>query len=79
MAEKNIVIYSTPTCPYCAQAKKYFDEKGFKYTDHDVAADVQARNQMVERSGQLGVPVIEIDGNIVVGFNRAKLDEILGT
>lgn len=77
MAQKNITIYSTPACPYCHQAKRYLDEKGIPYKELDVAADLDARNQMVEISGQLGVPVIQVEGNIIVGFNRARLDELL--
>ncbi len=77
-SEKTITVYSTPTCPYCMQVKEYLKQKGKAFTDFNVAADMNARNAMVEKSGQLGVPVIDIDGEIVVGFNRAKLDQILG-
>jgi glutaredoxin 3 len=77
LTNKSITVYSTPSCPYCHQAKNYIAQKGFAYTDLDVATDVAARDEMVEKSGQLGVPVIVIDGSIVVGFNRAKLDELL--
>ena len=75
---KKVAIYSTPTCPYCRQAKDYLREKGIDFTEYDVATDLEARNQMVQKSGQLGVPVIEVDGHIVVGFSRGKLDELLG-
>ena len=75
---KRVTIYSTPTCPYCRQAKDYLTNKGVAYTELNVAADLDARNAMVQRSGQLGVPVIEVDGQVVVGFNRGKLDELLG-
>jgi len=74
----NIKIYSTPTCPYCHMLKQYLDEKGFKYEDINVASDVQAREAMVEKSGQLGVPVSDIDGEVVVGFNKEKVNELLG-
>ncbi len=78
MAEdKNVTVYSTPTCPYCHQAKEFLKEKGVQFADRNVATDLEARNQMVQRSGQLGVPVIEVDGNVVVGFNRSKLEELL--
>lgn len=73
----NVTIYSTSTCPYCQQAKKYLGDKGVAYVDKDVGADLQARDEMVKRTGQLGVPVIDVDGKVVVGFNRAKLDELL--
>jgi len=74
---KRVTIYSTPTCPYCRQAKDYLTQKGISFTELNVAADMEARNAMVQKSGQLGVPVIEIDGQVVVGFNRGKLDELL--
>lgn len=74
----NVTIYSTPTCPYCHQAKRYLAEKGVSYIEHDVGSDVQARDEMVRKTGQLGVPVIDVDGKIIVGFNRPKLDELLG-
>jgi glutaredoxin 3 len=75
---KRVTIYSTPTCPYCHQAKDYLTSKGITFTELNVATDLDARNAMVQRSGQLGVPVIEVDGEVVVGFNRGKLDELLG-
>jgi glutaredoxin 3 len=79
MAEtRSVSVYSTPTCPYCHQVKEYLKVKGIEFTDLNVATDQEARKNMVQKSGQLGVPVIEIDGNIVVGFNRAKLDGLLG-
>lgn len=78
MAEqKSITVYSTPTCPYCHQAKRYLSEKGIPYTDKDVATDAQAREEMIQKSGQLGVPVIDVNGQIIVGFNRPKLDQLL--
>lgn len=75
--QKNVSVYSTPTCPYCHQAKEYLKEKGVEFTDYNVATDIEARNAMVQKSGQLGVPVIEVDGSVVVGFNRTKLEELL--
>ncbi|MGQ9454384.1 MAG: glutaredoxin family protein [Armatimonadota bacterium] len=77
MTSKNVVVYSTPTCPYCIQVKEYLRSKNIPFTDYNVAVDVEARNAMVQKSGQLGVPVIEVDGQIVIGFNRAKLDQLL--
>jgi len=75
----NVKVYSTPTCPYCRQAKDYLKEKGVDFTDLNVATDIEARNEMVKKSGQMGVPVIEFDGNIVIGFNRAKLDQLISS
>lgn len=74
----NVKVYSTPTCPYCRQAKDYLSSKGVEFTDLNVATDDEARSEMVKKSGQMGVPVIEWDGNIIVGFNRAKLDQLIG-
>ncbi|MDO8574506.1 MAG: glutaredoxin family protein [bacterium] len=74
----NVIIYSTPTCVYCKMAKAFFKENNISYTEKDVAADEASRNEMVEKSGQLGVPVIDIDGNTVVGFDKSKLSELLG-
>lgn len=73
----NVTIYSTPTCPYCYAAKDFFKEHNVSYTEHDVAADEKARNEMIEKSDQLGVPVIDIDGQIVVGFNKELLSQLL--
>lgn len=75
---KTVEVYSTPTCPYCKQVKEYLKEKGIEFSDYNVATDLNARNNMVQKSGQLGVPVIDVGGEIVVGFNRARLEELLG-
>ena len=78
MAEaKKVSVYSTPTCPYCHQAKEYLKQKDIDFVEYNVASDLEARNAMVQKSGQLGVPVIDVDGNIVIGFNRARLEELL--
>ena len=74
----NIKIYSTPTCPYCKLAKEFFKSKNLKFSDIDVSADPAAANEMIEKSGQMGVPVIEIDGQIIIGFNQQKLQEVIG-
>lgn len=72
-----VQIYSTPTCVYCKHAKEYFTEKGVAYTEHNVAADLEARKDMVEKSGQMGVPVIDIDGEITIGFDKERLEALL--
>jgi len=77
MAEKEVVIYSTPTCPYCKRAKDYLTQKGISYTDYDVAKDRDKAKEMIDKSKQMGVPVIIVDGEVVVGFNQAKLDSLL--
>ncbi len=78
MTDKKVVIYSTPTCPYCKRAKDYLSRKGIPYTDINVAQDREKAKEMIQKSGQMGVPVIIIDDNeISVGFNQALLDELL--
>lgn len=72
-----IKIYSTPTCPYCVTLKNFLKENGFEFTDVDVSRDQAALNEMVEKSGQMGVPVVDIDGQIVVGFDREKIVKLL--
>lgn len=73
-----ITVYSTPTCPYCIRLKNYLNEKGISFTSIDVSADRQGLDTMVRLSGQMGVPVADIDGKIVVGFDREKIDKLLG-
>lgn len=72
-----IKVYSTPGCPYCYTLKAFLDERGFQYEDIDVAENAQARQEMVQKSGQLGVPVVEIDGQIIIGFDRERISQIL--
>ncbi|MBI2587816.1 thioredoxin family protein [Candidatus Azambacteria bacterium] len=74
---KSVKIYTTPTCPYCHMAKEFFKANNVEFQEFDVAADEKARNEMMEKSGQLGVPVIDVDGQIVVGFDEPKLKELL--
>ncbi len=70
---KNVIIYSTPTCHYCGLAKEYFKAHNVAYTEHNVASDLDQRKIMVDKSGQLGVPVIDIEGKIMVGFDEEEL------
>ncbi len=73
----HITVYTTPTCPYCKLAKDFLKEKGVSFTEVDVAADPNAANEMVKKSGQMGVPVMEIDGQIVVGWNQSAINDLL--
>ena len=73
-----VTIYSTNTCPYCVMAKDYFKEKGVEFIEKNVQADHDAAKEMVEKTHQLGVPVIDIDGTIVLGFDREAIDKALG-
>lgn len=74
----NIVIYSTPACGYCKMAKEYFVSKNIQYTEVDVSADRAKQEEMIAKTGQYGVPVIDIDGTIIIGFDKRKIDECLG-
>ncbi len=73
-----IKIYSTPTCAYCAMAKQFLQENNISFEDVNVAADKQALQEMIQKTGQMGVPVIEVDGKVMVGFNRKVLADIVG-
>jgi len=75
---KKVTIYSTPTCVYCRMAKDFFLKNNIQYSEFNVAEDDAARDDMVNKSHQLGVPVIDIDGEIHVGFNRLELERALG-
>lgn len=77
MTMHNITIYSTPTCPYCKMAKEYLTSRSIPYKDIDVSVDERAAQEMIQKSGQMGVPVIDIDGNILVGFQKQVLDKYL--
>lgn len=73
-----VTIFSTPSCVYCKMAKEFFRNNKIEYDEKDVASDEAARSDMLTRSGQLGVPVIDVDGKIVVGFDQTRLKELLG-
>ena len=73
-----VTIYTTPSCHFCHMAKEFFKEKNITYTEHDVASDVEKRKEMIEKSGQMGVPVIIIGNDLIVGFNKPKISELLG-
>ena len=73
-----VIIYSTPTCVYCKMAKEFFAKNNVAYEEHDVASDLKAREEMVNKSHQLGVPVIDVDNKIIVGFDQKTLEDVLG-
>ncbi len=77
MTTKNITVYSTPTCPYCTYAKEYFKEQGIAFNDVDVSRDRVAAQEMVTKSGQMGVPVIDIGGAIVIGFQPEVFEKLI--
>lgn len=79
MATKEpVTIYSTPTCHFCHAAKDFFTANNVAFTDHNVGSDLAKRKEMIEKSGQMGVPVITIGKKIVVGFDENQLRELLG-
>ncbi len=75
---KEIIIYSTPTCHYCQMAKAFFQNNSVTYTEHNVAEDAEKRQEMIELTGQMGVPVIKVGDEILVGFNEGKIREMIG-
>jgi glutaredoxin 3 len=75
---KSVIIYSTPTCHFCDLAKDFFKENKIEYTEHNVLADLEKRQEMMDKSGGLSVPVISIDGKIIVGFDQAEVSSLLG-
>ena len=77
MADKKVIVYSTPTCPYCKRVKDYLTQKGVSFSDYNVAEDREKAKEMIDKSKQMGVPVIVVDSDVVVGFNQAKLDSLL--
>ncbi len=72
-----IRVFSTPTCPYCVTLKNFLKERGFEFEDIDVSKDEKALDEMVEKSQQMGVPVIDIDGEFIVGFDKEKIVKLL--
>ncbi|OHA08729.1 MAG: NrdH-redoxin [Candidatus Sungbacteria bacterium RIFCSPLOWO2_01_FULL_59_16] len=74
----NVKIYTTPSCVFCKMTKAFFEANGIAYQEFNVASDAQAREEMITKSGQFGVPVTDIDGKLVIGFDRAGLAELLG-
>ncbi len=72
-----VAIYTTPTCVYCRMAKQFFKQNGVEYEEYDVAADEKKAEEMIERSGQMGVPVIDIDGKLIIGFDQQAIKKVL--
>lgn len=77
MNKHSVIVYSTQSCPYCVLAKNYLKDKGVEFKDLNVGVDRVAAQEMVNKSGQMGVPVIDIDGNILVGFQPDMFDKLL--
>lgn len=77
MKENKVIVYSTTTCPYCHMVKDFLKEKGVEFEDIDVARDQEKAKEMMSKSGQMGVPQIEINGKIIVGFDKAAIEREL--
>ena len=76
--DKNVKVYSTPTCPWCIRTKQFLKDHNISFEDIDVSSNQQAAEEMVQRSGQMGVPVVDINGQIIVGFDKEKINTALG-
>ena len=72
-----ITMYSTPTCTYCRKAKEWFRENRIKFTEYDISRDQRRADEMVRKSGQMGVPVIDVNGRVIVGFNQSEIERAL--
>ena len=75
--QKKVLIYTTPTCAWCHRTKEFFREHNIKYKEIDVSSNEKAASEMIEKSGQMGVPVIDIDGKIIIGFDEPALRKLL--
>ena len=73
----NVKVYSTPTCPWCIKAKDFLKERGVEFEDLDISSNEEARKEIMEKSGQMGVPVLDIDGKIIIGFDQDAINEAL--
>ena len=75
---KKVMVYSTPSCPFCSRTKQFLQENNVEFENIDVSTDQQKAQEMVDKSGQMGVPVIDIDGEVIVGFDKDKIKQALG-
>jgi len=76
-AQKDVTIYTTPTCHFCHAAKEFFTEHGVNFSEYNVATDLEKRKEMIQKSGQMGVPVIYVGNDLVVGFDEPRLRQLL--
>lgn len=75
---KNVKVYSTPTCPWCSRVKQFLKESNIVFEDIDVSSNPKAADEMVRKSGQMSVPVLDIEGEIILGFDKEKIRQVLG-
>jgi len=76
--DKNVLVYSTPTCPWCIRAKQFLKDSNIYFQDFDVSSNQEAAEEMIKKSGQMGVPVLDINGQIIVGFDKERIKTALG-
>lgn len=75
---KSVKVYSTPTCPWCIRVKQFLSENNIPFENYDVSADQAKAEEMIQKSGQMGVPVLDIEGEIILGFDKEKIKQALG-
>ncbi|MGD0336785.1 MAG: glutaredoxin domain-containing protein [Candidatus Omnitrophota bacterium] len=75
---KNVKVYSTPTCPWCIRTKQFLKDSNIIFEDVDVASNQEAAEEMIQKTGQMGVPVLDIEGEIIIGFDKERIKEVLG-
>jgi len=75
--DKTVKVYSTPTCPWCVRVKQFLKDNNVVFEDYDVGLDQAKANEMISKSGQMGVPVLDIEGEIIVGFDKEKIKQLL--
>ncbi len=75
---KSVKVYSTPTCPYCIRVKQFLNDNNIAFENYDVSADQAKAEEMIQKTGQMGVPVIDIEGELIVGFDKEKIKQSLG-
>ena len=76
--DKKVKIYSTPTCPYCIKTKQYLKDNNVEFENIDVSTNQAAAQEMIDKSGQMGVPVLDIEGQVIIGFDKEKINQSLG-
>ncbi|KPK98219.1 MAG: glutaredoxin [Omnitrophica WOR_2 bacterium SM23_72] len=76
--DKSVKVYSTPTCPWCLRTKQFLKDNNIPFEDVDVSSNQQAAQEMIQKSGQMGVPVLDINGQVIVGFDKEKINSALG-
>jgi glutaredoxin 3 len=75
---KKVTVYSTPTCPYCVRVKQFLEDNNIPFENYDVSMDQDKAEEMIKKTGQMGVPVLDIEGEIIIGFDKEKIKETLG-